>query len=381
MLPGHAQISQVAYKCQLSLEEIAHPAAITPEIEEGHTSSTAIYFNPKESVFCCLEKIDEGMGKVVSMNTQLGQGYCLLGNIMSGNVEVTDSSDEWCIPFQYDKDVYKMFAQISNDTNRLSLSAKRKMRNVPNVASTGFAVARRKILETFEANVEVVEITDHSNPAKLFELPDRPALGLRAKRNIRKNTPVLAYGGVIEQLDDGASRDGYVFDVSMPEEYEGPSISIDGKRSIGGMINDPWTPRGYPKREANLISIEHWDEETNTPQIVLYATRGIRQGEELLYHYGEEYWKVTWLTLMREHAEYAAAAALKCRRYRRQILDKTNMTGNDLEKKIIDTIHSMRSQEENQDTIQPSWRWRKSGWVNEAEESLAARKLRSGQSF
>ena len=57
------------------------------------------------------------------------------------------------------------------------------------------------------------------------------------------------------------------------------------------------------------------------------------------------------------------------------------MTGNDLEKKIIDTIHSMRSQEENQDNIQPSWRWRKSGWVNEAEESLAARKLRSGQSF
>lgn len=169
---------------------------------------------------------------------------------------------------------------------------------------------KQKILETFDANVEVVEILDMNNPAKLFELPGREALGLRAKQAIRKGTPILAYGGIIEQNGDGeTSNEGYVMDCTMPEEYKGPGIYIDGRRSLGGMINDPWTPSGYPKRESNMIPIEHWDEETKTPQIVLYSTRNIKKGDELLYSYGENYWKVTWLTLMREHAESAAASA------------------------------------------------------------------------
>ncbi len=210
---------------------------------------------------------------------KLGQSFSLLQDIMESTVSDKSSSDEWCKPFEYDKTVYKLFAEASTDTNRLSLPARRKLGNVPDIASTAFSAARKKIADTFEANIEVVEIIDPANPAKLFELPNRPALGLRAKRNIRKNSPVITYGGNIEQLDEGASRDGYAFDLTMPEEYDGPRLHIDGRRGIGGMINDPWTPSGYEKREANLATIEHWDEETNTPQIVMYATRQIKRGE------------------------------------------------------------------------------------------------------
>jgi hypothetical protein len=152
---------------------------------------------------------------------------------------------------------------------------------------------------------------------------------------------VLAYGGVIEQLDDGTSRDGYAFDLTMPDEYEGPPLHIDGRRGIGGMINDPWTPSSFVKRKANLMAIEHWDEETNTPQIVMYATRGIEKGDELLYHYGEKYWKVAWIMLIREHAQYVAETALRCQFFRDKILQKVNLTTAELEEKIIQRIEKM----------------------------------------
>ena len=204
---------------------------------------------------------------------------------------------------------------------------------------------KKKILDTFDANVEVVELLDMCN--QLFELPGREALGLRAKQAIRKGTPILAYGGIIEQNGDGeTSNEGYVMDCTMPEEYKGPGIYIDGRQSIGGMINDPWTPSGYPKRESNMISIEHWDGETGTPQIVLYSTRSIKKGEELLYSYGENYWKVTWLTLMREHAESAAASATKCRLYRERILEFTNLTEEEMEKEIVEAMQRMSVTEE-----------------------------------
>lgn len=254
---------------------------------------------------------------------------------------------------------------------------------------------KKKIVETFKANVEVVELLDPSHPVKLFEVPGRPALGLRAKQAIRKGIPILAYGGIIEQNGDGTttSNEGYVMDCAMPKEYKGPGIYIDGGLgpSLGGMINDPWTPSGYPKRESNLISIEHWDEETKTPQVVFYSTRNIKKGDELLYSYGENYWKVTWLILMREHAESAAASATKCRLYRERILEFTNLTEEELEKEIVEAMQRMdvneddtsseeeSSEEEEED--EEDYRWAKSGYVYQEEDALKGRSLRSGQKF
>ena len=83
------------------------------------------------------------------------------------------------------------------------------------------------------------------------------------------------------------------------------SIVLAGKHSVGGMINDPRSIGDTWKKEANLTTITDWDNESNTPQIVLMAVRDIKKGEELLYDYGNSYWKVMWKNMMLSHAEYA----------------------------------------------------------------------------
>lgn len=80
----------------------------------------------------------------------------------------------------------------------------------------------------------------------------------------------MAYGGIIKQSDADTSRNAYFYDVDMPEEYEGPSLFIDGEKNFGGKINDPWCPTGFPLRKANVFSKELWDIdcETDTPNLV-----------------------------------------------------------------------------------------------------------------
>jgi len=197
---------------------------------------------------------------------------------------------------------------------------------VPVVAYTAYDRVRVCLDQNFESCVEIVEITDPMNPVNLFALPGQPALGLRAKRSFCKNSPVIGYGGTIQQLDENATKNAYFFDVDMPAEYNGPTLFIDGSKSIGGLINDPWSPPGFPKREANMISIEHWDTKTKTPQIVLYALKDIKTGDELLYHYGRDYWKVAWIALMRDHAEYATKTAIRCKSIRERIENELDVS-------------------------------------------------------
>jgi hypothetical protein len=68
------------------------------------------------------------------------------------------SSSGWCKAYDYNRDEYKHFAETSESHERLSRTARIKLRRVPCIASTNFSDARRRILDTFEANVEVIEI-------------------------------------------------------------------------------------------------------------------------------------------------------------------------------------------------------------------------------
>lgn len=352
LLPGGAQISICAHQCRLALEELGKSFGISlimKDEEEDNDTAIAVYYNPKDSVYRPLGEIDNNLKQCLDglKKEHLGEGFDILGKIMSGSNSASNVDQEWCKP--HDKKGLLKFASLRNQrrsSHRNKGRLKERFKNVPKSADTGFQEVKKEISKNFKANAEVVEITDISNPAKLFALPGTPALGLRARQKIAKFTPVLAYGGMIQQLcDEVTSRAGYVFDVEMPPEYEGPRIIIDGEKSIGGVVNDPWTPWGFPKRKANLESIEHWDASTNTPQIVLYATRDIEAGEELLYHYGEEYWKVTWKALIREHAKFSAETALVCRSYWKQILKMSSLTDQELVDKVVETIENMGSNE------------------------------------
>ena len=48
-------------------------------------------------------------------------------------------------------------------------------------------------------------------------------------------------------------------EVTLPEEYAGPPLVIDGAGSVAGKINDFWSPPGLPQRRSNIKAIQHWD--------------------------------------------------------------------------------------------------------------------------
>lgn len=153
-----------------------------------------------------------------------------------------------------------------------------------------------------DEKVEVVEIIDIQNPAKLFSPGDEKAYGVVAKQKFSKGDPVCCYGGTIEQYGPSETFNVYVFDIDAPREYKGPRLFINGEKSIDGKINDLYTPPGLPQRQANLVPVMYWDTPTQTPQIVFHAKKTILVGEELLYCYGKDYWKVMWLHLLRKLA-------------------------------------------------------------------------------
>ena len=108
--------------------------------------------------------------------------------------------------------------------------------------------------------------------------------------------------------------------------------------SIGGKINDPWSPPGLPKRKANLHAMHHWDSETNTPQIVLVATGTIKEGDELLCNYGKEYWKTMWLHLIEDHASYATETSFRCKKTREALRTVKGWSDEQLKEKEMESL-------------------------------------------
>lgn len=141
ILPGHAQMSLVAYKCEQALKDITQ-SKIAPDIRQvkvefQETTSSAVYYNPKKSVFCCLEELD--MELEDGITEHLGKEFSLLSDIMKGSVTATVGlSTKGCRPFDYDKEVYKMFAEASQDAMSLSQTTINKMKRIPRRANTNF---------------------------------------------------------------------------------------------------------------------------------------------------------------------------------------------------------------------------------------------------
>jgi hypothetical protein len=172
---------------------------------------------------------------------------------------------------------------------------------------------KKMLRENILDRVEVREILDYRNPAKLFALPNQKVHGVFAKKTFKIDDPVLCYSGYL--MDTEAEFDpfnAYLFDVDSAAYFDGdtggevPDLFIDGKDSIAGKINDSISIGGSLKRAPNLTSFCLFDSETNNPIIVLYATREIKEGDELLYNYGAAYWRSIWKGLMIEHSDFVA---------------------------------------------------------------------------
>jgi hypothetical protein len=76
-------------------------------------------------------------------------------------------------------------------------------------------------------------------------------------------------------------------------------------------VNDAWTPPDLLHCEPNCVAHTCWDKEKKVPQIVLVANQSIKRDEEMLYHYGEENWKIMFRNIM-DHSRFAEEHLQKC---------------------------------------------------------------------
>jgi hypothetical protein len=153
--------------------------------------------------------------------------------------------------------------------------------------------------------VQVREILDTRNPAKLFAIPGHKVHGVFANRDFDEGDPVMCYAGYLMDNDLSKVDNAYMFDIQS-DLYckELPEMIISGEESIAGLINDAVSLGGTEIRNYNLVPVDTFDPETKNPMILLRATRKIYKGEELLYSYGEKFWKYIWKDLMQEHSKF-----------------------------------------------------------------------------
>jgi SET domain len=161
--------------------------------------------------------------------------------------------------------------------------------------------------------VEVREILDIRNPAKLFAIPGEKVYGVFANQDFNAGDPVMCYAGYLMDNDVSEVENGYLFEVKSEYYLEGndgfvPDMFINGKESVAGLINDALSLGCTARRNANLTTEDSFDPDTNNPMILLVAKTKISKGEELLYSYGDIYWRVMLKVLMQKHASFALQA-------------------------------------------------------------------------
>ncbi len=101
----------------------------------------------------------------------------------------------------------------------------------------------------------------------------RAGLGLFAVAPIRKGVTIIEYVGERIVVSDGDQRDNrYIFSVS-------PRIDIDG------------SPRYNTARYINHSCRPNCEAINRRGKIFIVAKKAIKEGEELSYHYGKDYFE------------------------------------------------------------------------------------------
>lgn len=122
---------------------------------------------------------------------------------------------------------------------------------------------------------------------KLLVRRSSAGLGLFAGQDIPKGACIIEYKGrVISKEEEYTSRSKYLFEVNS-------RLTIDGKPkwNKAGYINHSCRPNAEPQIRKNRIYI--------------MAKRALKEGEEVLYDYGSEYFK--------DHIKPYGCRCMKCK--------------------------------------------------------------------
>lgn len=226
----------------------------------------------------------------------------------------------------------RIFAVPSPDPSFLSDRTRAAMRRVPVSSGTNFRALRARVLDNAEHGIEIVRIVHSMHPARLLNLPGVPSYGGRTKAEFVAGDVIACGGGTVEQWSVDTDHENaytFAFPECWPDGYDGPNLYINGSGSMGGMFNDAWCPSlssgngDSAAAAANMEVIRHWDDETQTPQLVFVATRKIEIGDELLGQYGRDYWNIMFQRLRQNHARFAAQTNERCKMLRKMILADT----------------------------------------------------------
>lgn len=169
------------------------------------------------------------------------------------------------------------------------------------------------------SKVVMAEVMSSLHPVRWTTNPDTPAYALVVRRGctIQEDEPVCLYAGRMWTRGDFVQRFGrselqfYAYDV--PLKWDGvdivksckdanlpkpPELVIEALEAggIGRFINDCWGRQGGTET-VNIEPRVVWDASTDTPAIVMTATKRITENEELVCSYGDEFWKVVWRDL------------------------------------------------------------------------------------
>ena len=151
--------------------------------------------------------------------------------------------------------------------------------------------------------VKVVQVDPEclTHPAVYCCTPEERVQALVAMRKFKKLEPVVEMGGevVTEEEADEISSSRYLQTFFFDDDLQS-HVLINGEKSFGGAINDNWAPSPLPKREPNVGTPKViWYRKR--PHVVLFATKAIAEGEEIISEYGPKYWQVMWKQIMIKH--------------------------------------------------------------------------------
>jgi len=169
-----------------------------------------------------------------------------------------------------------------------------------------------------DAYIAIAVDKSEFSPINLFTPPSMTPYSAIAKAAIRKGWPIVEYSGRLVLDDDVEATNHYLYEVSAVEmlrrEYDGPPLLVDPETKGGPArwINDDWTPRGLPKRQPNCYVELVFDESTDLPHLIWFASSDIKAGDELIGSYGPRYWRHVFKDLMKALTEDTLEMRHKC---------------------------------------------------------------------
>lgn len=109
-------------------------------------------------------------------------------------------------------------------------------------------------------------------PLKLLVKRSNAGLGLFAGEDVKKGTCVIEYvGREVSKEESETSKSKYLFEISSRK-------TIDGKPK--------WNKAGY----INHSCVPNCEAEISKGRIFISAIKNVKEGDELTYDYGKEYW-------------------------------------------------------------------------------------------